>query len=177
GTTLIEADAANRRCIGCDINEKALAISRQRVPNKSIILLKRDARTLIGIEDNSIDLICTHPPYAGIIKYSKDIKEDISLMDINNFYIAMEKVAEECFRVLKRGKICAILMGDTSQKGYIVPLCFNVMNIFIKKGFKLKEIVIKEQHNCKSTDYWAKISAERNFLLIAHEYLLVFHKA
>ncbi len=177
GTTLIEAEAANRRCIGCDINESALAISRQRIVNKSIPLLKIDARKLTGIEDNSIDLICTHPPYAGIIKYSKDIKEDISLMNINEFYNAMVKVSEECFRVLKKGKYCAIMMGDIRQNGYIVPLAFNVMNIFIKTGFKLKEIVIKEQHNCKSTEYWAKISIERNFLLIAHEYLFVFHKS
>ena len=50
------------------------------------------------------------------------------------------------------------------------------MNIFIQLGFKLKEIVIKEQHNCKNTDKWKEISLKRNFLLIAHEYLFVFIK-
>ena len=50
------------------------------------------------------------------------------------------------------------------------------MNIFIQAGFKLKEIVIKEQHNCKNTDKWKHISEERNFLLIAHEYLFIFIK-
>lgn len=28
------------------------------------------------------------------------------------------------------------------------------MNIFIQTGFALKEIIIKEQNNCKMTDYW-----------------------
>lgn len=28
------------------------------------------------------------------------------------------------------------------------------MQKFVDAGFKLKEIVIKEQHNCRSADYW-----------------------
>ncbi len=31
-----------------------------------------DARNLHKIENNSIDLIATHPPYANIIKFSKN---------------------------------------------------------------------------------------------------------
>ena len=88
----------------------------------------------------------------------------------------MDCVAKESFRVLKRGKYCAILMGDMRRNGYVVPLGFNVMNIFINQGFSLKEIIIKEQHNCKSTDKWKNISKERKFYLIAHEYLFIFRK-
>ena len=36
------------------------------------------------------------------------------------------------------------------------------------------EIIIKEQHNCRSTDYWEK--QNNNFLLLAHEYIFVFQK-
>lgn len=43
-------------------------------------------------------------------------------------------------------------------------------------GFKLKELIIKEQHNCKATGYWKTNSLKYNFLLIAHEYLFVFKK-
>ena len=28
------------------------------------------------------------------------------------------------------------------------------MQKFVNAGFKLKEIIIKEQHNCRSADYW-----------------------
>ena len=41
---------------------------------------------------------------------------------------------------------------------------------------KLKEIIIKEQHNCKATGYWKTNSIKYNFLLIAHEYLFIFKK-
>lgn len=73
-------------------------------------------------------------------------------------------------------KFCAILMGDTRQKGHMIPMSFDVMRIFEDAGFKLKELVIKEQHNCKATGYWKTNSVKYNFLLIAHEYLFIFRK-
>ena len=47
---------------------------------------------------------------------------------------------------------------------------------FEEAGFKLKELIIKEQHNCKATGYWKTNSVKFNFLLIAHEYLFIFRK-
>lgn len=180
GTTLVEAKLLNRNIIGCDINDRALEISRERINNiegiTTVTLIKKDARDLKNIEDNSIDLICTHPPYANIIKYSENVEGDLSLLSREQFYIAINQVSKECYRVLKKDKYCAILMGDTRKNGYIIPLGFDVMNIFISSGFKLKEIIIKEQHNCSSTNYWKALSIKRNFYLIAHEYLFVFKK-
>ena len=88
----------------------------------------------------------------------------------------MRKVAAESYRVLKKDKFCAILIGDTRQKGNIIPLGFGVMEGFKEAGFKLKEIIIKEQHNCKATGFWKNNSVKYNFLLIAHEYLFIFKK-
>lgn len=88
----------------------------------------------------------------------------------------MALVASECYRVLKPGKFCAILMGDARNKGCVVPISFRVMEIFRNAGFTLKEIIIKEQHNCKTTGFWKTRSIKYNFLLLAHEYLFVFRK-
>lgn len=77
---------------------------------------------------------------------------------------------------MKSRKYCAILMGDTRKKGCIVPISFDVMKIFEGIGFTVKEIIIKEQHNCRTTDYWKAKSEKYNFLLLAHEYLFVFRK-
>ncbi|WP_334291550.1 TRM11 family SAM-dependent methyltransferase [Terrisporobacter othiniensis] len=177
GTTLIETNRLNRIGIGSDINIEALKLCQIRVPqNNKTYIRKQDARYLKLIKDNTIDLICTHPPYANIVKYSDSIKEDISLLDFESYYESMKFVAQSCYRVLKPQKHCAILIGDTRKNGLIEPLGFNVMNIFLKEGFKLKEIIIKEQHNCKCTDKWKELSKQRNFLLIAHEYLFIFKK-
>ena len=88
----------------------------------------------------------------------------------------MKKVANESFRVLKKGKFCAILMGDARKKGYMIPLSFDVMKIYEDAGFKLKELIVKEQHNCRATGYWKTNSIKYNFLLIAHEHLFIFRK-
>ena len=140
------------------------------------MLHKGDARNLDFIPNENIDFICTHPPYADIIKYSDGIKGDLSQLKVPDFLEEMKLVASESYRVLRKGKFCAILMGDTRQKGHMLPMSFDVMRIFEKAGFKLKELIIKEQHNCRATGYWKTNSIKYNFLLIAHEYLFGFKK-
>ena len=182
GTTLVEAKLLNRNIIGVDVNDIALERCKEKTnfehegANGKIYLRKGDARNLDFISDKSIDLICTHPPYADIIKYSEDIKEDLSRLKVKDFLEEMKKVAVESYRVLKSDKFCAVLMGDTRQKGHMIPMAFDVMKGFQDAGFKLKELIIKEQHNCRATGYWKTNSVKYNFLLIAHEYLFVFKK-
>ena len=182
GTTLVEAKLLNRNIIGVDVNDVALERCRNKTDfeleeaNGVVHIQKGDARNLDFIYDESIDLICTHPPYANIIEYSEDIEEDLSKLKVKEFLSEMVKVAQESYRVLKKGKFCAILMGDTRQKGHVIPMSFEVMKIFEAVGFKMKEIIIKEQHNCKATGFWKTNSVKYNFLLLAHEYLFVFRK-
>lgn len=135
-----------------------------------------DARDLSFTVFESIDLICTHPPYANIIQYSKDISGDLSRLDIQTFLLEMKSVAQECHRVLNIGGYRAILMGDVRQNGFVIPLGFEVMRIFEDAGFRLKENVIKEQHNYRSTTYWKSKRENQNFLLLAHEYLFILKK-
>ena len=182
GTTLVEAKLLNRNIIGVDVNDIALNRCREKIEfehdgaNGKVYLYKGDARKLDFIPNEKIDFICTHPPYADIIKYSDDLDNDLSRCNVKDFLVEMEKVAAESYRVLKSNKFCAILMGDTRKKGCMIPMSFEVMKVFQKAGFTLKEIIIKEQHNCRATGYWKTNSVKYNFLLIAHEYLFVFRK-
>lgn len=182
GTTLVEAKLLNRNIIGVDINDVALERCKEKIDfdyeaaKGRVELHKGDARNLDFISDDSIDFVCTHPPYANIIKYSEGIEGDLSQLKVSEFLDEMKSVASESYRVLKKGRFCAILMGDTRQKGHMVPMSFDVMRIFEEAGFKLKELIIKEQHNCRATGYWKTNSIKYNFLLIAHEYLFVFKK-
>lgn len=181
GTTAVEAKLTNRNFLGFDINPAAVERSRQKCEfqfdtTASSVIDVADARKL-PLNDNSIDLICAHPPYADIIHYSDDIKGDLSLLPMKDFLFEMGKVADEFHRVLKKDKFCAILMGDMRKKGMVQPLAFETMRVFELAGFKTKEIIIKEQHNCKATGYWKTNSIKFNFLLLAHEYLFVFKKS
>lgn len=184
GSTMIETKLLNRQGIGIDVNKEALTITKQRLQFDFKLenyiepkLYLADARKLPkAIENESVDLICTHPPYANIIKYSENIEGDLSHLNVEPFLDEMTKVAKECFRVLKKDKYCAILIGDTRKNKHMIPLGFNVMQRFLNEGFALKETIIKEQHNCKATGFWYQKSIDNNFLLIAHEYLFVFRK-
>jgi hypothetical protein len=136
----------------------------------------RDARDLSFLQNSSIDLICAHPPYANIIHYTNSKEDDLSFFDIDEFLKEMSKVAQESFRVLKPGRKCAILIGDTRREKYVVPLGFRLINIYLNAGFRLRELVIKRQHNCKTTGFWYTNSIKYNFLLLSHEYLPIFEK-
>ena len=179
GTTLVEAKLLNRNAVGVDINPQSVSIAETNLQfpcetNSKIFTRNANATNLQFLKDGHIDFICMHPPYADIIKYSKGIEGDISLLEEKDFLNEMKKVAEESYRVLKKGKMCAVMMGDIRKYGKVVPLGFRVMDCFLKVGFQNKEIIIKEQHNCSSTEYWQKQS--NNFLLLAHEYIFVFQK-
>lgn len=180
GTSLIECKLLNRKGIGIDVNVEALKLAKSRLNFEySTVyepkLVKADSTNLQKlILDEKIDFIFAHPPYADIIKYSKDIKEDISRLNLQDFLNQMRLFSKECYRVLKKGKICSVLIGDIRKNKNVIPLGFYIMNIFINTGFTLKEIIIKEQHNCTMTDYWENKNID--FYLLAHEYIFVLEK-
>ena len=181
GTTLVEAKLLNRNIIGVDVNDAALARCRkkcyfERECSGKVVLRKGDARKLDFIPDSKIDLICTHPPYADIIKYSDSNENDISMYGIEDFLTQMISVAEESYRVLKKGKFCAFLIGDLRKSGNVIPLGFRLLDVYQSAGFSLKEVIIKQQYNCRSVDSWVELSVKRNFLLLAHEYLFALKK-
>lgn len=187
GTTAIEAKLLGRRCIARDINPHAVALTLQNLdfsPPPSILDGKiyepiveiGDARDLSSIPDESVDLICAHPPYAGIIKYSSGVPGDLSALPLPQFLNEMRRVAEESLRVLKKGGKCVILVGDARKSKHVVPIGFMVIRTFLDAGFTLKELIIKRQHNCRMTGFWYERSIQHNFLLLAHEYLPVFEK-
>lgn len=181
GTTMIEAKSLGRRGVGFDIHSEVVRLAQESCKfscdeSYEPVIKEGDARHLKFIENESVDLIATHPPYLNIISYGeKPIEGDLSATgNLKKFCDEIEKVAREAYRILKPGRFCAILIGDTRKRRHYVPLAFSVMQRFLKVGFILKEDVIKVQHNCSTTRYWG--AQDRDFLLIMHEHLFVFRK-
>ena len=184
GTTLVECKLLNRNGIGVDINRDALMVAWNRLDfewasQSTQKLYEGDARNLDIINDATIDLIATHPPYAGIISYSKDNKVagDLSrVRSIGEFIEEMKQVASESLRVLKPGKHCAILIGDTHKHKHYVPIAYRVLETFLDVGFILREDVIKRQWHTETMRGRWKQSFNHDFLLTFHEHLFVFRK-
>jgi len=183
GTTLIECKLLHRNCIGIDINPKSVQLSVNAILFKhetesEQTVYEGDVRTLNNIENNSIDLICTHPPYMNLVKYSKGkIKEDLSnISSPKKFCNEFEPGIKEMYRVLKPNRFCAILIGDTRKGQHFVPLSYFVLQKFLQIGFVLKEDIIKAQHNCSYSRKWNASAKKLKFYLIMHEHLFIFRK-
>ena len=156
GTTLVEAKLLNRDIIGVDVNDAALRRCREKTAfdiesaKGKVYIKKGDARNLDFIPDDSIDLICTHPPYADIIKYSDDIDGDLSHLKYKEFLATIEKVANECYRVqgdesLKIDDICVYNIRSAKKelnlegKNIVSPFKDGSMQITNEENFvKLK---------------------------------------
>lgn len=100
GTTLVEAKLLGRNAVGIDINPQSVSISETSLQfqcdtSSKIYIREGNAADLHFIKDAHIDFICTHPPYADIIKYSEGIEGDISMLGAKPFIDAMDKVAYE----------------------------------------------------------------------------------
>jgi hypothetical protein len=194
GTTLIEAWLLSRNAIGFDISQHAVETTKYRVekmmravrgtlkpyPSVEVIVRKGDARDLAAVHElthgEPISMICTHPPYADAFQYTDNEPSDLSrIHKTDEFCREMKRAAEQLFTVLKPLGICALLMGDIRRKGRIVPLGFEVFSIFRDAGFLPEEIIIKEQHQDKSTEFYFRNSSRLRYR-IAHEYLFVFSK-
>lgn len=203
GTTLVECKLLGRNGIGVDINYDAIILSWDRLnfsyspldnnyKEPNIKLYHGDARNLNAIDDETIDLVATHPPYANIVSYSKKkkIEGDISNKPIQDYLKDMRKIAAEIFRVLKPGRFCGILIGDTRKHRHYIPLAYKIMQIFLEEGFILREDIIKVQWNVKSTEKrwrglaesspecWVNDEKKKktDFYLILHEHLFIFKK-
>ena len=180
GTTLIECKLLHRNGIGIDINPKAVKLTNKSLnfefqTNSKQTVYQGDVRSLNSIDDDSIDLICTHPPYLNLVTYSDGkIEGDLSnISSPNKFCIELEYGIKEMFRVIKPNHYCVILIGDPRQGQHYVPLSSNVMQRFLKAGFVLKEDIVKVQHNCKYMRRWEWKAKKDKFYLI-ESYLMKF---
>jgi excisionase family DNA binding protein len=142
----------------------------------------KDARNMEDIEDDSVHLMITSPPYFDAKLYSKTPSEgDLGdIHDLDKWFEEIKKVWKEVFRVLQPGR-----------KAFI-----NIMNLPIrtKNGFKSLNIVGKTIDICEDIGFvfrreiiWHKTnSVKAHFgtypypgsILInyAHEFILEFEK-
>ncbi len=97
GTTAVETKLLGRKCIAFDINDAAIELAKRNInfdiePKQKTFLTQEwkprqiyepnlmvgDAKHLSSLQDNSIDLICAHPPYSNIIHYTDSKEGDLS---------------------------------------------------------------------------------------------------
>lgn len=194
GTTLIEAYLLKRRSIGIDISQHAIRICRDKIAEMEDKIENRDllsamyrpravrgdatkaAKILkqLGYTEECFDLVCAHPPYMNSIIYTGSKVDLSNLGDVEQYCEKISQTAEQSFKLLKRGGICGILIGDVRKDSKLIPLGFKVADAFLNKGFTLKDLIVKIQHKDRSTEFYR--SKNLPHYLLRHEYLLIFNK-
>jgi DNA modification methylase len=75
-------------------------------------LILGDARNLSVIDDESVHLIVTSPPYWNLKRYHESNGQLGNISDYNDFLTELGKVWSECNRVLVKGGRLIVVVGD-----------------------------------------------------------------
>ena len=125
---------------------------------------------LIGLrklDNNSIDLTVTSPPYDSLRTYTdKKTGEDCEW----NFDI-FKPIAEELYRVTKPGGIVVWVVGDAVVNGGETGSSFRQALYFQEIGFKIHDTMIYQKN---SSSFPARITSKRYSQIF--EYMFVFVK-
>jgi DNA modification methylase len=90
--------------------------------------------TMSRIDDKSIDLTITSPPYDGLRKY-------------NGYSFDFECVAQELYRITKQGGVVVWVVGDATVKGDETGTSFRQALYFKSLGFRLHDTMIYKKLN------------------------------
>lgn len=136
-----------------------------------------DARKL-PLESSSVDFVFVDPPYSTHLEYS-DHPQCIGKLDANTmeYFVEMEKVIGEIFRVLKNRRYFALYVSDSFKKGKpFVPIGFELFSIMRKK-FKPVDIISVVRHNrTLKRNHWHTAAVDGNFFLRGFNYLFIMKK-
>jgi DNA modification methylase len=83
----------------------------QRIPTEHL-LVRGDARKLSFIEDESVHLVVTSPPYWTLKKYREHEDQLGNIDDYEKFLKELDKVWKHCYRVLVPGGRLICVVGD-----------------------------------------------------------------
>ncbi|MCD6476654.1 MAG: site-specific DNA-methyltransferase [Candidatus Aenigmarchaeota archaeon] len=123
-----------------------------------------DAQNMKELEDSSIHLVVTSPPYFNAPFDYPDLFESYE-----QFLNVMKNVANEIKRVLAKGRIAAFVCDDTLINGEKYPVVADIIKIFTEQGFKYRERI-----TWVKPEGYIRIS-RRSGVLIQHPYPMYYY--
>lgn len=92
-----------------------------------------------NIEDDSIDMVLTSPPYDSLRTYKGVIQDDV---EYDGFSFPFIQIVKELFRITKNGGIVVYIVNDQVKNGGETGSSFKQALKFIELGFKLYDTMI-----------------------------------
>ncbi|WP_169788207.1 site-specific DNA-methyltransferase [Rufibacter tibetensis] len=194
GTTGSVANQLGRDAVLVDQNPDYIKIIQQgaselKFNEARLKVIHGDSRKLDSVEDNSIDLIITSPPYWNKADYGESEANIGTVSGYNSFLTAIRPVFEECFRVLTPGRKICIVTANVNQHtdhGLLTfPLAADFTIMLRELGFVMISEVIWSKDGTGGK--WGSSGEQRpifgsypyppNFLFKnVHEYVIIFSK-
>lgn len=139
--------------------------------NKDPKIYCGDSSDMEEVEDSSIDLIITSPPYNVGKSYEGD------MVAVDSYMEGITPVFRECWRVLKDGGRICINIANTGRNPY-QPLTAYYTMMMLDLGFRHRgEIIWAKPKSTDSTAWGSYCSPANPVLRDIHEYILCFSKA
>lgn len=122
--------------------------------------------TMVNMDDNSVDMVLTSPPYDDLRTYNKHLTGNRT--EYNGYSFPFEQIAQELFRVVKKGGVVVWVVGDATNKGSETGTSFRQALYFKECGFDLYDTMIYQK---TGTPFPQKDRYNQTF-----EYMFVFSK-
>lgn len=127
------------------------------------------------LEDNSIDLIFSCPPYADLEVYSDDIR-DISNMNYEQFKVVYKQIIDIACKKLKNNRFGVFVVGDVRDKqGFYRNFIDYTKHCFNENGLMTyNEIILLEQ--IATAALRCRLNFAKRKVTKTHQNVLVFYK-
>ncbi len=151
-----------------------------------------DSRKMEGLEECSIDLVVTSPPYPMIEMWDEQfvamnpaIKDYLDRKQGHLAFEAMhallDQVWQELQRVMKEGAIACINIGDATRtinkRFQLYANHARIQNKFFELGFDLLPLIIwRKQTNAPNKFMGSGMLPASAYVTLEHEYILIFRK-
>lgn len=145
-----------------------------------------DSRKMLEIEDSSVDLIITSPPYWHIKDYG--VSGQIGYgQSLHEYLKDLYRVWKECFRVLKSGRRLCINIGDQFARSIIygrykvIPLHAEIIAQCESLGFDYMGAIVWQKKTTMNTTGGANLMGSypyppNGMIEIDYEFILIFKK-
>jgi len=192
GTTLIECRRLGRNGIGIELNPEVSQKAKELINSE---FNRFDVLTEVVVGDSKIinlnsileknkikkvQFLIMHPPYHDIIKFSKDENDLSKAKSTEKFLTMFGDVIDNVTPYLEKGRYFALVIGDKYSKGDWIPLGFYCMNEVLKRGYKLKSVIVKNFEETRGKrnqkELWRYRALVGGFYIFKHEYIMLFKK-
>jgi DNA modification methylase len=175
GTTLVAASDLSRNAVGFDLQEDYINLSAERLARNTNmfnhanqIAIQDDARNIpLYLEEESVALIWTSPPYANLLnrkrknksrrnrkndqlgkieQYSQD-ERDLGTLELEEYARTMGDIYEKLLPLLRPKGHCVINVPDMWWENQRITIHVSLIEELRKRGYELRNIIIWDRTN------------------------------